>query len=78
VGTVTSTELAYRRRSVPVEWRPSTAVGRLLDFEANCYTTALRWYVFAVDVVPILVKYQAKQLWREVGYVVDDFLDALS
>lgn len=79
---MTSTELMYRRTAPPVARRSATTVERLLDFEANCSATALRWYVFMVDVAPILIKYEAKQLWRDVryefGYFVDDVLDLLS
>jgi hypothetical protein len=76
---MTSTELIYRRSAPPAVRRQATTVERLLDFEANCYAAVMRWYVFATDIAPILIKYQAKQVWRDVkyelGYLVDDLLD---
>jgi hypothetical protein len=79
---MTSAELMYRRSTPLVPRRPATTAERLLDFEANCYATVMRWYVLTVDIVPILIKYQAKQLWRDVKYelgcLVDDLLDAIS
>lgn len=79
---MTSTELMGRQTAPPVARRSATTVERLLDFEADCYATALRWYLFLVDVAPILVKYEAKQLWCDVkcefGDFFNDVLDVLS
>jgi hypothetical protein len=57
----------------PWELRPPAASGALdrtvgqwlVQFEGRCFLVAARWYYWLVDIAPVLLKYEAKQLWRD-------------
>jgi hypothetical protein len=66
-------------------WEPSslargTAPG-LANTEARCTFEVLRAYYWLLDIAPILLKYEAIQLWRdmkrEITFMVSDFMDAI-
>jgi hypothetical protein len=66
-------------------WEPSSlargTTHGLADTGARCAFEVLRAYYWLVDVAPVLVKYEAIQLWRdtkrEVTFMVSDFMDAI-
>lgn len=66
-------------------WEPpslarSTSPG-LADVGVRCTFEVFRAYYWLVDIAPILLKYEAIQLWRdikrEVTFMVSDFMDAI-
>ena len=56
-----------------------TAEQWLVQVGARCFLVAARWYYWLVDIAPVLLKYEAKQLWRdikrEISFMAIDLMD---
>ena len=66
-------------------WEPPSlvrnSVGGLTGVGTACAFEAFRAYYWLVDVAPVLLKYEAIQLWRDIKreatFMVSDFMDAI-
>lgn len=51
---------------------------KTLDMGAGWAMSMMRYYYWLVDIAPVLLRYQAKQQWRnakrEIGYLADDLM----
>lgn len=66
----------------PARRTDNHGIGRsLLQVEAQCTLYLMEGYYWAVDVAPILLRYQAQQWWRDakqtIGYLAADLMEAL-
>ena len=79
-----SAQLALRPSASPATWaRDERGIGqRMLQFEARCTLYVMERYYWLMDVAPVLLRYQAQQLWRDtrrnVGYLAADLVEAVN